>query len=259
MTWFPLLKRGVRLSFAAPEDEEPTFSVPCAMAYFVDDGVIYVEAEEASMLMPKVQVAMRSVTDVYARFGMEINFKYNKSGVVVVFVGTGARKEKARWSTLGKKKGTDEEVCRHAASTASVPICSAMLGQRELFVMREYRYLGGLAEGSGSMWREIHARGGMLGEIRSKVGKTLFANPELPLKARSNVALALAETRLLFGSGAWTALGAREKRHLQGRYNSVRGGSCMPGTRSKDLRFRRSTFGELPGGSPAIRLSQYGG
>ena len=173
----------------------PNTTVEASPPTYMDDMAVLLRAPCAALLVETVVRAMVIVQGVATQFGLVLNLGAGKTEGILRFCGAGSAE--ARRACFGKSDPSDGSI-----GLLDLP-CGATLR-----VVQRYKHLGVMAGASLSMGAEITAR------VASAHGATAALTPKilvcdrLPAAARTLVAGACSNSRLLFSAGAWGDLPA---------------------------------------------------
>ena len=176
---------------------------------WADDLAILIESHDAQTLLPKIRVIARTVIDMLAIYGMQVNYS-GKSELVLDIRGKGAHAVK-------------RELFRHKPPCVDVETKNQ--GTVFLHVVAKYRHLGTVFAAKGSMVPEIRQRIGQARGEFQKYRKQLYTNSSLPVRTRVELFKSMVLSGLSFNVAVWPALTKQEHQcfcgGLHGLYSSL--------------------------------------
>ena len=171
---------------------------------FMDDLVLLLQAATAKDLILKVKRAAEMLVEVFALFGLEVNFKPGKTETVLLLSGRGRASARASiWEDLPVGAG--------AEGTAAITLA----GGQVLRIVQRYKHLGIMTTGSKSLEPELAARLSSGTSAAAALAAKVFGSRHIPDAIKAHVAAAVVASRVLHGSGTWTALTAKQYRRTE--------------------------------------------
>ena len=159
---------------------------------YVDDDAFGIVADKPSALIPSVVRVVSVVARVFARHALPLNWKANKTEVIVDIRGAG-------------KKAVLKEITFDHGSVLKIPGGMVAEGSPDiaLRVVTHYKHMGRHAAARHDMVAEAKMRAGTMyvayRQLRSKVFKHTLA----PRQVRVGLTKSLQHSRLLFGCALW--------------------------------------------------------
>ncbi len=177
---------------------------------WADDLAVLVESPNAQELLPKLRVIARTIIDMLAIYGMQVNSDRGKSELVLDLRGSGAHKAR-------------QEIYRHRQPCLDVE--TRHEGVVHLNIVAKYKHLGTLFAAKGSMMPEIRQRIGQARSEFQRYRKQIYANKALPTRTRVELFKSLVLSGLSFNVAIWPVLTKQEHGAftggLHGLYNSL--------------------------------------
>ena len=153
-----------------------------------DDLAIPWCTQQATELVPAMQVLMSVVDRTFKRRGFDLNMDRGKTGAVLTFQGAGAPELRKAY-LLSEPSGF---------------WCTLDKGETKwLHVSATYRHLGTQFASKLDFTEEVKFRIGQAASAFSAMRRQVFCNRHLPVHTRLQLFQALVCTRLYFGLGAW--------------------------------------------------------
>ena len=177
---------------------------------WADDLAVLVESTDAQVLLPKLRVIARTIIDMLAIYGMQVNSDRGKSELVLDLRGSGAHQAR-------------QEIYRHRQPCLDVETRHG--GVVHLNIVAKYKHLGTLFAAKGSMMPEIRQRIGQARSEFQRYRKQIYANKALPTRTRVELFKSLVLSGLSFNVAIWPVLTKQEHGAftggLHGLYNSL--------------------------------------
>lgn len=168
---------------------------------WADDLAIMAEAYEAAELVPKLQFIAKTVIDMLAIYGMQVNCDRGKSELVIDIRGKGAH-------------GVKREIFRH--KQPCIESETRHMGRLFINIVPKYKHLGTLFAAKGSMIPEIRQRVGQARAEFQKFRRQIYANKALTIKTRVELFKSLILSGLSFNIAVWPALKKQEHESFRG-------------------------------------------
>ena len=173
---------------------------------WADDLAILMTSHTAQDLLPKIRVIARTVIDMLAIYGMQVNCDRGKSELVLDLRGKGAHAVK-------------RELFRHKCPCVDVE--TRHQGTIFLNVVAKYRHLGTVFAAKGSMVPEIRQRIGQARGEFQRYRKQIYANAALPVRTRVELFKSMVLSGLSFNVAVWPALTKQEHISFCGGLHSL--------------------------------------
>ena len=167
---------------------------------WVDDLAVPVVALQASTLQPVMQWTLRTLIDVCASFGLELNLKPRKTEVVPAF------------------RGPEAPACRHACFIVNFPGISVPDTDQSVRCVPTYEHLGTCFQSDGGIDAEIRHRVRKASLAFKQIHRVILKNRHLAVPLRLRLLDALVMPVLLHGAGNWPILTTSQLQKLHGRY-----------------------------------------
>ena len=175
-------------------DRELKDALPHADLYtplvYVDDLAVHATVDAPNAVSTLGRIA-QVVHDVMIRHGMRPNLGPGKTEGMISYHGAGSRDLRRQLEAHEHPHLVFETL--HA-------------GNKELRLVRSYRYLGGIIEDNGTVTPEIRLRTVQAQSQIRPLRKTIISNGQVDLKARRTILQALGTSKATFGIGTWPRL-----------------------------------------------------
>ena len=159
---------------------------------YVDDDAFCIVSSTALGLTRHVSSVAAVVVRTFMSMGLSLNFKENKSEVVVSMVGPHSREARKR-------------LVADAKSTVTIPAGEATPTSPEisLRVVAWYRHMGICSAASGGLKLEAKARAGSLFTTYRSLRPKVLNNSFLPVHVKLSICQSLLYSRLFYGASLW--------------------------------------------------------
>ena len=206
--------QGMQLKFHDGEADLPMMDDT-----YADDTILFI-ADKQPTEVPKKAAAITAIAvQVYGKHGLRLNFKENKSEVMLNLSGHGA-KEAYRSLAIDDDGNID-------VFMPSGPIA--------VRVIVAYRHMGGQLNTRGDMGPEAKARAGAATGVIRPVKKKVFGNTDIKIDVRLSLAKSLSFSRLLYNAGTWDTLSPAAARLIRRSYmQTLRTVARMHNTKTDD-------------------------
>ena len=176
---------------------------PVVEVSFVDDVAVPVLAPAASLTSSVASVASIAC-EVFAAYGLKLNFQPGKSEAMFFWGGVGAERSRRVFSI-------DNECSIRVEGRAAfaLPVC------------RSYKHLGTRCSFATNLAVEVSARASMILQDVRVFRRRVLANPDVPLPKRLALARVVLMSRGLFQSGTWSVLDGHPYRKMHHAVMSV--------------------------------------
>ena len=165
--------------------------LPAPPVTWVDDVAVPIVVTEGRLLEPTIQQVTLAAVDAFLAAGMTLNFKRQKTEVVVDFRGEGA------------------SALRHALFVERLGHITLPSRDAPLKCVAIYEHLGTQFSADGSLKHEITHRRSRAIQAHRQVAKSILRNRNVPIEARLKLFESLIIPILLHGAGNWGLLSTR--------------------------------------------------
>ena len=170
-------------------DNDPA---PVFFNNYVDDDAFAVTSPSAELLVQHVAEMAAIICRTFLCLGLALNYKENKTEIVVNLVGPNSRR-------------VLRDLITDCASSITVPAASLVDGVSDIKikVVAWYKHMGVATAASRSLPLEAKARAGALFSTLRSIRPKVIKNPRLDVHTKLSLCASLLFSRLFFASALW--------------------------------------------------------